>query len=116
MKHNVYIGKTKSHAYVDPGIVVVRPGDTVTFKNKTGAEVKLLFGEDDLLVGVKELQVKEIKANDPGKISTREFRVKQNTKDDIYEYVATVKINNRRIFAVGSSTPKIIVRPSSPGT
>ncbi len=106
--HSVKIQELQSggHSVVDPGIVLAAAGDTIAFSNGTGYQVKLLFAEGGVLDGVQSMEGKVINAD-----ASRTFTVLA-APPEIYEYVVSVKLKKgKRVFAVGSSTPKIIVRP-----
>jgi len=108
MIRNVHIIELESgfNAVVDPGIRIVDPGDKIKIHNDTTFQVKLLFAEGGLLIGVGSMQGKTINSGE-----IREFTV-GSVYPDIYEYVVSVKLSGgKRVFAVGASTPKIIVRP-----
>jgi len=94
-----------SHAVVDPGIVWVDGGDTVEFQNDTAFQVKLLVAEGGVLDGVQSMQGKTINTG-----VSRGFMV-LDALPEVYEYVVAVKLRKgSRVFALGSSTPKIIIR------
>jgi plastocyanin len=108
--HIVRISELPSgtHAVVDPGIAWVAAGDTVEFHNATAYQAKLLVAEGGLLDGVQSMQGKTI--NQDG---LRGFTV-LDAPPGVYEYVVSVKLRRgNRVFALGSSTPKIIIRPAS---
>lgn len=98
-----------SHALVDRPILTVSSQDTIEFQNSTTGPAELWFADDDVLDGLPPMP-KEIAAG-----GRQTFRVIAEPSDDcaVYEYVVRVTLDNRRrVFAVGASTPKIIIRPS----
>jgi plastocyanin len=99
-----------THSVVDPGTVWVVGGDTIEFHNDTSFQAKLLFAEGGLLDGVQSMQGKAINTG-----VSRTFTVLA-APQGVYEYVAAVKLKKgRRVFAAGSSTPRIVIRSSSEG-
>jgi plastocyanin len=100
-----------THAVVDPGILWVKAGDTVEFHNDTAFQAKLIVAEGGLLDGVQSMQGKTVNRG-----GLRGFTV-LDAPPDVYEYVVAVKLRKgNRVFALGSSTPKIIIRGSSDGS
>jgi plastocyanin len=99
-----------THAVVDPGILWATAGDTVEFHNDTAYQVKLLVAEGGLLDGVQSMQGKTINRGE-----VRGFTVLA-APSGVYEYIVVVKLRKgNHVFALGSSTPKIIIRSSSEG-
>lgn len=112
-KHVVKIGELASgtHAVVDPGILWAAAGDTVEFHNGTAFQAKLLVAEGGLFDEVQSMQGKTINRD-----GLRSFTVLA-ARPGVYEYVVAVKLRKgNHVFALGSSTPKIIIRSSSDGS
>jgi plastocyanin len=100
-----------THAVVDPGILWAAPGDTVEFHNDTAFQAKVLVAEGGVLDGVQSMQGKTINTG-----VSRSFVV-LSAPPGVYEYVVAVKLRKGgRVFALGASTPKIIIRSSSDGS
>ena len=113
LNHVVKVSELASgtHAVVDPGILWVKAGDTVEFHNDTAFQAKLIVAEGGLLDGVQSMQGKTVNRG-----GLRGFTV-LDSPPDVYEYVVAVKLRKgNRVFALGSSTPKIIIRGSSDGS
>ncbi len=95
-------------AFAVPGIRRVRTGDTISFHNKTGGPVKISMAADKVLKGAKPLKPMlinkgqkrpfEVVATD----GTHEFSVH-------YSYLDKQKKKRRTGFAIGASSPKIII-------
>jgi len=96
---------------VVPGIRKVQTGDSIVFHNKTGGPVRISVAADKVLKGVKKLQPKLISEG-----RERQFEVEavEGTHELSihYNYRDKNKNNKRRTgFAIGASSPKIIVVP-----
>jgi len=100
-----------THAVVDPGILWAAAGDTVEFHNDTAFQAKLLVAEGGVLDGVQSMQGKTVNRG-----GVRGFTVLA-APSGVYEYVVAVKLRKgSHVFAIGASTPKIIIRGSSDGS
>ena len=110
MKHDVKIleltSDATSIAVVDPGIVFVDPGDTIDFWNQTKNPARLTISADHVLVDVPSMVPKPIAVGGP-----TTFTVEPRPPVGTHEYVLAVTLSNdRQVFAIGASTPKIIIR------
>ena len=97
-------------AFAVPGIRRVITGDSIIFHNRTGGPVKISLAADKVLQGVKKLTPKLI---NHGK--KRKFKVvaPEGTYEISahYSYQDKKKKKLRTGFAIGASSPKIIVVP-----
>jgi len=110
-KYTVAIEAIAPVAFAVPGIRLVTNGDSVVFHNKTGGPVKISIAANNVLEGVKKLTPKLL---NNGK--KREFKVvaSEGTHELSlhYSYRDKKKKNKLRTgFAIGASSPKIIVVP-----
>jgi plastocyanin len=99
------------HARVDPPILQVGAGDQVQFKQDTGSDAIIAFASGGVLVGVGSMEKQKLESNKP-----RTFTVSGHAGAGVHEYVVCVVLdqqNHRHAFAVGASTPKIIIRPTT---
>ena len=95
-------------AMVYPGTVYVNRGDSIDFYNKTGNKATLLV-TGVVLDGVVPYEVENISTGGP-----HTYTVAQVAADGIHEYQVLVTLKSgAKVWAVGSSTPRIIIRPSS---
>jgi plastocyanin len=109
-RHQVKIVELKSvsRAVVNPGILEVCTGDTVEFHNQTAHQTHLLFADRGLFDGNAPPNSNAIKTG-----MRRAFKVVCTTPG-IYEYVVAVTLSDGKgAFAIGASTPRIIIRSSS---
>lgn len=109
MKHDVKIleltSGTTSIAVVDPGIVLVDFRDTIQFYNQSTGNAIVLIAESGVLDPLQSGQGESI---DPRSASGA-FTVVATS--GIHEYQVLVTLSNgKRVFAIGASTPKIIIR------
>jgi hypothetical protein len=99
------------YALVDPGARVVAPGDTIEFRNTTAHDALLLIAEDNVLGGVSAgvgVPISPVSVRNP----LRAFPVV--ARSGTHEYQMLVRLSNgRQVYAIGASTPRIIIRPSS---
>jgi len=95
-------------AFAVPGVRKVANGDTIVFHNRTGGPVKISVAADKVLKGVKALEPKLV---NNGK--KRSFLVEaQDGTHELsvhYSYWDKQKKKRRTGFAVGASSPKIII-------
>ena len=110
-KYTVTIEAIAPVAFAVPGIRKVQTGDSITFHNKTGGPVRVSVAADKVFKGVKKLQPKLI-----NKGTKKEFEVEAidgtHELSVHYSYQDKKKNNKRRTgFAIGASSPKIIVVP-----
>ena len=93
-----------------PGVLKVEKGDYIEVDNQTGARITVLLADNDVLVGTKKLTPKLV--NNKQK---RKFKVKAESGTHElsihYRYFDTAKKKFRAGFAVGASSPKIVVIP-----
>ncbi|PWB76526.1 MAG: hypothetical protein C3F15_05230 [Holophagae bacterium] len=95
-------------AMVYPGTVYVNRGDSIDFYNKTRPNATLLVTEV-VLDGVVPYEVVGISTGGP-----HTYTVAQVAADGSHEYQVLVTLKNgAKVWAVGSSTPRIIIRPTS---
>jgi hypothetical protein len=109
--HRIDIQAFPPVAVVAPGIRKVAQGDTITFYNKTGGPVRILTAGDNVLKGVGSLSPKLISTG-----KNRKFTVEasQGTHELAAHYKYKDKKKDNRVrsgFAVGASSPKIVVVP-----
>jgi len=111
-RHIVSIEAIAPVAFAVPGIRKVEAGDFIEFQNRTGGPVRISVAADNVLKGVKKLQPKLIKTGGKKKFTvvatggTHELSLHYSYRDK--------KKNNklRTGFAIGASSPKIIVVPT----
>jgi hypothetical protein len=114
-KYTVEIKAIPPVAFAVPGIRKVEHGDTVRFKNSTRGPIEIRMAASGVLKGLTYSRKKQV---DPGEISepfeivadsgTHEYSVH-------YEYEDAKAKKIRRGFAIGASSPKIIVVPPRDG-
>lgn len=96
-------------AMADPGTIEVDRGDTIEFENQTSNDATLFIAEDNVLVDVTPLKGVSL----PRSV-TSGFPVSSTAADGIHEYQVLVTLRNRRqVYAIGASTPRIIIRSST---
>jgi len=95
-------------AFVVPGIRKVRTGDTIIFHNKIGGPAKISVAADKVLKGVKPLKPQLIQN---GKKRAFEVVAESGTHEFSvhYSYWDKRKKRRRTGFAIGASSPKIII-------
>ena len=98
-------------AFAVPGIRKVRHGDSLKFRNNTKGPIKIRMAASRVLNGLTQSKTEEVAAggiSDPFEVvatsGTHEYSVH-------YEYEDRVAKKTRRGFAIGASSPKIIVVP-----
>jgi len=97
-------------AAVDPGIITVDPLDTIEYVNETLQDAILLIAQAGILVGVNPGQGVPISPCRGG--AGRRFTVDGAAASGTYEYQMLVTLGSgKRMFAIGASTPRIIIRP-----
>jgi len=106
--HTIAITAIPPVAFAVPGIRRVRTNDTIIFHNKTGGPIKISMAADGVLKGAKPLKPMLVRnglkrafvvvATD----GTHEFSVH-------YSYQDKRKKKRRTGFAIGASSPKIII-------
>jgi len=98
-------------AFAVPGIRKVQTGDSIVFHNKTGGPVRISVAADKVLKGLKKLQPKLIKTG--GKKKVKVVAIEGTHELSIhYSYRDRQKNNKLRTgFAIGASSPKIIIEP-----
>jgi hypothetical protein len=112
-RHDVFIIELLGGGYAlaDPGTLPVATGDTIEFRNQTTNDALLLIAEDSVLDGVSAgvgVPISPTGSRSP----IRAFRVV--ARDGTHEYQMLVRLSSgRQVYAVGSSTPRIIIRPTS---
>ena len=109
-RHDVFIIELlgSGYALVDPGTLEVAAGDTIEFRNQTTNDALLLMAQNGVLDGVNSGVGVPISPASSGR-PVRPFLVVG--PDGTYEYQMLVTlINRRQVYAVGSSTPRIIIR------
>lgn len=112
-KYTVTIEAIAPVAFAVPGIRKVATGDSITFHNKTGGPVRISIAGDNVLKGVKKLQPKLI---NNGKKKEFEVQATEGTHELSLHYSYRDKKKNNKLrtgFAIGASSPKIIVVPPS---
>lgn len=93
---------------VIPGMTFVSPGEDVTFDNQTKHVAEIRLAEEDVLDCVQPLKI------EPGASQTCRVTAPAVKVERIVEYVVLVTLSSgKTVFAVGASTPKIIIRSSS---
>jgi plastocyanin len=96
-------------AFAVPGIRKAAPGDTITFVNNTGGTVRLSAAGSNVLKGIKRLQPVQI---NKGKKKTFTVLPKSGTHELSIHYNYTDENKRRRTgFAIGASSPKIVIVP-----
>ena len=110
MNHVVVFRVCGTRVVVDPAIVQVFAEDTVTFGNDTGGEVKLYLAAGGVLKGVRPMVALAIEEKSGGK------GYDVIGEPGVYECAAHYKLKDRKGkvhtgFAVGASSPKIIILP-----
>ena len=95
-------------AFAVPGIRRVRTGDTIIFHNKTGGPVKISMAADKVLKGAKPL--KPMLINNGKKRSFEVVAIEGTHEFSVhYSYWDKRKKKRRTGFAIGASSPKIII-------
>lgn len=100
-------------AVVDPGVLEVAPGDTIDFYNRTASPATLLIAEDRVLTDVQSGQGVPI---NPSSIrgGATSFTVDAGASVGVYEYEVLVTLRSgKKAYAVGESTPRIIIRSTT---
>jgi hypothetical protein len=109
-KYTIAIEAIAPVAFAVPGIRKVATGDSIIFHNKTGGPVKISVAADNVLQGVKKLTPKLVNNG-----MKREFKVvaAEGTHELSvhYSYYDKTKKRTRTGFAIGASSPKIIITP-----
>lgn len=98
-------------AFAVPGIRKACKGDTIEFDNQTGGPITVALAADNVFEGVERLSPKRINTG-----RKRKFKVDADSGTHElsihYRYFDTTKKKWRTGFAIGASSPKIvIVRP-----
>lgn len=110
--HKIEIKAFPPVAVVAPGIRDVCKGDKITFVNKTGGPLKIFTAEDDVFTGIKRLDPENIYTS---KDKTLTVDASEGTYELAihykYDEVKKGKKKTRTGFAIGASSPKIIVVP-----
>lgn len=105
----IYELPTGTAAILEPGLLEVRPGDTVEYSNRTGTVARLVVAEDGLLARVPSMVPQDIASG-----MTRNFTVDPGAVPGTHEYQIAVTLGSgKKVFAIGASTPRIIIRSSS---
>ena len=112
--HKIEIQAIPPVAFAVPGIRRVRTGDTINFHNKTGGPVKISMAADNVLKGTKTL--KPLKLLKPMLINQGQKKAFEVMATDgthefsvHYNYLDKQKKKRRTGFAIGASSPKIII-------
>ena len=98
-------------AFAVPGIRKACTGDFIVYYNKTGGPVKISVAADNVLKGVKKLTPKLISH---GKKRKFEVVAPDGTHEISVHYSYKDKKKNNKLrtgFAIGASSPKILVVP-----
>ena len=111
-KHTIEIRAFPPVAVVAPGIRDVRRNDEITFVNQTGGPLRLFTAEDGVLKGIDRLHPQTVFTD-----KKRTFKV--GATEGTYELAIHYKYDEmkkgrkktRTGFALGASSPKIIVVP-----
>ena len=111
MKHDVKILELKadstSLAVADPGIVIAVAGDLIEFTNLTGDDATLFIAEDGVLETVQPSVGTILRRGEHQPYGVLPF-------PGTHEYQVRVTLSNRRqVFAIGASTPRIIIRSAT---
>ncbi len=101
-------------AFAVPGIRKACKGDTIEFDNQTGGPITVSMASKDVFQGVDKLTQKRINTG-----KARKFKVDADSGTHElsihYRYFDKGKKKWRTGFAIGASSPKIvIVRPTRP--
>jgi hypothetical protein len=111
-KHTIEIRAFPPVAVVAPGIRDVCKGDEITFVNKTGGPLKIFTAEDKVFKGIGRLDPQNIytKKNKKFTVEASEgtYELAIHYK---YDEMKKGKKKTRTGFALGASSPKIIVVP-----
>ena len=100
-------------AAVNPGVLEVVPGDEIDFYNRTSSDATLWLAQDRVLAGVSSGQLVILSPSVTRGLPTH-FTVDTAASVGVYEYQVLVTLRSgKKVFAVGESTPRIIIRPSS---
>lgn len=105
----VYILELPSGAYAiaDPGGLEVDRGEAIGFENQTANDAALFIAEENVLVEAHPLTGVLLPRG-----AVTPFTVASDAEPGAHEYQVLVTLRSgRRVFAVGSSTPRIIIRP-----
>ena len=108
-EHRIEIQEISPVAFAVPGIRKVCQHDTVYFKNSTTGTIKIRVASDEALEELKEKDVEKVHTGKESKrftviakSGTYEFSVH-------YSYWDKRKKRRRTGFAIGASSPKIII-------
>ena len=96
-------------AVVAPGIRKVRTGDSIVFHNLTGGQIRIYAADKGVLKGVGKLESRVV---NNGKTGTFEIEATEGTHELSVHYRYKDKTKNDKLrtgFAVGASSPKIII-------
>lgn len=105
----IYALPTGTHAVLEPGILEAEHGDVIEFRNQTSSVAQLVVAQERILERVPPMVPQDI---DGGRAIQR--TVDATVEPNTYEYQVVVTLQNgKRVFAIGASTPKIIIRSSS---
>ena len=107
----IYELPTGTAAILEPGIVDAYPGGSIIFRNQTKNAAQLVVAQAGIFARVPPMVPLTIDA--AGDI---EFTVDPDAEAGTYQYQVVVTLENgKRVFAIGASTPRIIIRSSSSG-
>lgn len=105
----IYELPTGTSAIVEPGILEAYSGDSVVFRNQTRQPAQLVVAQAGIFARVPPMAPQDIDAG-----GDREFTVDPTAEAGTYQYQVVVRLaSGKRVFAIGASTPRIIIRSSS---
>jgi hypothetical protein len=107
----IYELPTGTAAILEPGIVDAYPSDSIVFRNQTRNAAQLVVAQAGIFARVPAMDPQTIDAG-----GDSEFTVDPNAEVGTYQYQVVVTLESgKRVFAIGASTPRIIIRSSSSG-
>ncbi|HOC42532.1 MAG TPA: hypothetical protein PKJ99_05860 [Thermoanaerobaculales bacterium] len=96
-----------AYALADPGGLEVDRGEAIGFENQTANDATLFIAEEKVLVEAHPLKGVLLPRG-----AVTPFTVAPDAEPGAHEYQVLVTLRSgKRVFAVGSSTPRIIIRP-----
>jgi hypothetical protein len=107
----IYELPTGTAAILEPGIVDAYPRDSIVFRNQTRNAAQLVVAQAGIFARVPPMVPQTIAAG-----GDSEFTVDPDAEAGTYQYQVVVALESgKRVFAIGASTPRIIIRSSSSG-
>lgn len=107
--HEINITGIPPNVQAIPPAPRISVGETVVFVNRTAGDIKILMASDEVLDDLKELQKLHVKPDEPSKVLVAQDNVGE------HQYAAHCRYKDPDtkkwlgVFAIGASSPKIII-------